>query len=52
MNNTYICFQEMITFGKKKIGGCFPFNGPKIEIIGEMPEGEIFDYLRPEGTIT
>ena len=34
------------------MGGCFLFNRPKIEMIDEISEGEKYDYLRPEGTIT
>ena len=36
----------------REIGSCFSFNRPNIEIIDETPEGEQFDYFRPEGIIT
>ena len=32
--------------------GCCFSNEPRIKIIDEIPKGKIFDYLRPEGTIT
>ena len=39
-------------FQTRKMGSCFSFIRPSIEIINEMPKGKQFDYLRPEGTIT
>ena len=32
--------------------GCCFSNEPRIETIDEIPEGEIFDYLRLEGAVT
>ena len=32
--------------------GCWFSNEPGIKTIDEIPEGEIFDYLRLEGAVT
>ena len=39
-------------FQIRRMGGCFSFNRSNVEIVNYTPNGKLFGYLRPNGTIT
>ena len=52
--STWDCYLKIIIFVKKIRGVVYlPIKkGPKVEIVDDIPLGEQFNYLRPNGTIT
>ena len=47
MTTTYVFFQKILL--QIAMGHCFSLNEPKVTIINDIPKGNGYDYLRPEG---